>query len=76
MLHLQKNTADEWLGDNYCGNLISGLVQAYYYVHGLTVSLSLFLLAILEMDSPTLFTSLMKPAPLTADVSLALGSCE
>ena len=49
-----------------------------YTDHGkprLTVSLSLFLLAILEIDSPTLFTSLKNPAPLTADVSLDLGSC-
>ena len=28
------------------------------------------------MDSPTLLTSLMKPAPLMAAVSLALGSWE
>ena len=34
------------------------------------------MLAIFEMDSPTLLTSLMKPAPLMAAVSLALGSCE
>lgn len=28
------------------------------------------------MDSPTFFTSRMKPAPLRADVSLDLGNCE
>ena len=42
----------------------------------LTVSLSLFLPVNFEMDSPTLLTSLKKPAPLMAAVSLALGSCQ
>ena len=52
------------------------LLQTDCTIHNykLTVSLSLFLPAILEMDSPTLLTSLMKPAPLMAAVSLALGS--
>ena len=54
----------------YC----SVVTDRLYYSHQLTVSLSLFLPAILEMDSPTLLTSLMKPAPLMAAVSLALGS--
>ena len=54
----------------YC----SVITDRLYYSHQLTVSLSLFLPAILEMDSPTLLTSLMKPAPLMAAVSLALGS--
>ena len=40
-----------------------------------TLSVSLFLLAILEMDCPTFFTNLMNPAPLSAVVSVAFGSC-
>ena len=40
----------------------------------LTLSVSLFLLAILEMDWPTFFTRRMNPAPLKAVVSVAFGS--
>lgn len=41
----------------------------------LTLSVSAFLVAILDMESPTFLTKRMNPAPLKADVSLALGSC-
>ena len=42
----------------------------------LTLSTSLFFEVIFEKDSPTFFISRMKPAPLMAAVSFALGSWE
>ena len=42
----------------------------------LTLSVSVFFPPILEMDSPTFFTSLINPALLNAAVSVAFGSCK
>ena len=52
-----------------CDRIVNQIIMAF-----LTLSVSAFLPAIFEMDSPTFFISRMKPAPLKAAVSLDLGS--